>query len=137
MTQYEVSNLINDLDLFYKEVKHIMAQNTYVDYADVDLGDYVVKYNDEKVEEVLRLIDVAEKLNRDTFALVSDWKEKHQRYVRRESDRLYDDKIDLLYYILEDSIEVDFDKFTKEVERLNALNQQEAKDYDDAREERF
>lgn len=137
MTQYEVSNLINDLDLFFEEVRHIMEQNPYVDYADVDLGDYLVKYNDEKVEEVLRLIDVAEKLNRDTFALVSDWKEKHQRYVRRESDRLYDDKIDLLYYILEDSIEVDLDKFTKEVERLNALNQQEAKDYDDAREERF
>ena len=137
MTQYEVSNLVNDLDLFKEQQGSILSQNTLVTRMDVNLTDYILKYDNKKVKEALRLIDVAEKLNRNTRGLVSDWKEKYVHHVRDEADKAYDTMINLLFYVLEDAIEIDWDGYELEVNDLNNLRRQEQQDYDEARKERY
>ena len=129
MNNTKAVELIKEYGLFEELRGDVLRQYDYVGRHDVNLLDYIVYYDEEKITKIDEMIksSLVDRLN--YFEFIKNWGDKYRLPNRDKYEAGYKIIYDQMIYLLEEEIEIDWVKYEEEVHRINNLMVQEAKDY--------
>jgi hypothetical protein len=129
MKNTKAVELIQEYSLFEGLQDDVLRQYSYVGRHDVNLTDYVVYYDDDKITKIDEMIksSLIDRLNYLEF--IKNWGDKYRIPNRNKYLEGFDIIYDQMIYLLEEEIEIDWEGYEEEVHRINDLMVKEANDY--------
>jgi hypothetical protein len=136
MNNTKAVELIKEYGLFEELQDDVLKQYDYVGKHDVNLTDYILYFNKEKLKQKEEIIKQSLQNRLNYRHAIKDWAELYRKPHQQRYEEGFNIIYDQMIYLLEEEIEIDWVRYEEEVHRINDLMVKEAKDYINAVRER-